>query len=190
MGVNVDHAFPSRKRSVAANLTQPECEHSPPFESHQGLEVAELPATPMSIETPCSEGATANETPRYLFSETLKKSLWDSYVVYVHPLFPIIDVTTRQEEPIGYFIRQGNERLSPLVFLSILYSAVPHVNMEFLEAEGYESREELGVAIRKDFKVCFCSNPPWNILIDACASSFKTVASNTTGGIWHTPFFS
>lgn len=117
MGVNVDHAFPSRKRSVAANLTQPECEHSPPFESHQGLEVAELPATPMSIETPCSEGATANETPRYLFSETLKKSLWDSYVVYVHPLFPIIDVTTRQEEPIGYFIRQGNERLSPLVFL-------------------------------------------------------------------------
>lgn len=144
----------------------------------------------MSIETPYSEGATPNGAPRYLFSETLKKSLWDSYVVYVHPLFPIIDVTSRQEEPIGYFIRQGNERLSPLVFLSILYSAVPHVNMEFLEAEGYESREDLGVAIRKDFKVGSCPNSPWNILINASASLLNTVASNTTGGIWHMPFFS
>lgn len=120
----------------------------------QGAEPNGIPATPTSLEPHGPE--TMHAVPRYLFSETLKGKLVDKYVAYVHPLCPVIDVTTVQKEPIGFFIQQGKERLSPLVFLSILYSAVPHISMEFLRAEGYESRERLGEAIRSDFKVDVC----------------------------------
>lgn len=130
---------------------QPESKISPSLHTFQTPERNTFPATPLSLESPETE--FSDDIPRYLFSESLKRTLWDNYISYVHPLFPIIDVVTVQDEPIGFFIQQGKERLSPLVFLAILYSAVPHVKVGLLKEEGYESYEELGLAIRTDFKV-------------------------------------
>ncbi|KEF55970.1 uncharacterized protein A1O9_07550 [Exophiala aquamarina CBS 119918] len=143
----------------------------------QNTEPIDFPSTPTSLEPYDSEDL--HEIPRYLSSETLKRKLVDEYVAYVHPICPVVDATTVQKEPIGFFIQQGKDRLSPLVFLSILYSAVPHISIDFLRAEGYESREELGEAIRADFKLaqdCGVKHD-WKALVHA----FLLMGS------WHSP---
>jgi hypothetical protein len=146
----------SRKRPRDKDALHLHSELSHSFNGVHGVETNELPATPTSL---LPQGAEAmDNVPPYLSSETLKRKLLDNYVAYVHPLFPVIDVAAVQNEHVGFFIQQGKERLSPLVFLSVLYSAIPHVNTTFLKAEGYNSHGELGEAIRRDFKVSFRSS--------------------------------
>ena len=74
----------------------------------------------------------------------LCNELLRSYVLYVHPDLPVLDL----REFLGPIERNdGSLQISLLLFQAVMFAATAYVDMRFLRAQGYDERK----AVRKSF---------------------------------------
>ena len=110
-----------------------------------------LPPTPTSLGA--TDWEARRSAPRYL-SKILIRKLLRSFVDYVHPIVPVIDLLSLQsgtDESPGY---RDVQKRDPLVFIAILYAAVPHIDLDDIREAGYQSHAAVEYDMVKDFKVC------------------------------------
>ena len=68
----------------------------------------------------------------------LRNELLRSYVQYVHPYMPLLDLKDFLQ-PIER--NDGNSPISLLLFQAVMFAATAYVDMRFLHAQGFESRK-------------------------------------------------
>lgn len=69
----------------------------------------------------------------------LRNELLRSYVQYVHPYMPLLDLKDFLE-PIER--NDGNPPVSLLLFQAVMFAATAYVDMRFLHAQGFDNRKE------------------------------------------------
>jgi hypothetical protein len=68
----------------------------------------------------------------------LRNELLRSYVQYVHPYMPLLDLKDFLD-PIQK--DDGNSPVSLLLFQAVMFSATAFIDMRFLHAQGFDSRK-------------------------------------------------
>ena len=74
----------------------------------------------------------------------LRNELLRSYVQYVHPYMPLLDLRDFLH-PIEK--NDGSSQISLFLFQAVMFTATAYIDMRFLNAQGYENRK----AARKVF---------------------------------------
>lgn len=79
--------------------------------------------------------------------------------------------------------------MSSLMYLSIMYAGIPHLEAETLTLSGFNSSVALGKAMRKDYKVSATSKD-LQIPILIYTSSYARADIQTIGSLRCTPCYS
>ena len=82
----------------------------------------------------------------------LRNQLLRSYVQYVHPYMPSIDL---QEFLRPIELDDGSERIRLLLFLAVMFAATAYVEMPLLKMEAYDDRKSARKAFFQKVKVRF-----------------------------------
>lgn len=129
-----------------------------------GQNMVEAPSSLVDNDTAMRLGILSNPSlppqvvlkqvnPSYLSSQALRLSLWDAFVEYVHPYVPVMEIDSCGEQTIDIFSLVMERKLSSLIYLSIMYAGIPHLDAEGLRLSGFDSYVALGKAMRNDYKV-------------------------------------
>ena len=153
--------------SIADQLLGPSPPESPepaePLETSDRDIAALFPAyistPPSSIDEKSIELADNNDGAS-LFSRAFRAELLKSYILWVHPQVPMLDL----QSFLGTIAEHGDSqgKVSLLLLHAVMLAALTFVDLTHIHREGYASRKDAQDSLYQKIKVCVtCGQPQY-----------------------------